>query len=372
MSVYKRGSIWWYKFVWRGEPIRDTTKQGNKRVAQQIEAARKVALAKGEVGLVDTRPVPTFDEFTKRFLEWAAVEKRPNTVKYYNDMVRILLRFPLLARAKLTAIDKELIAAYAEHRRKAKRTGVRRTGHGQITHTVIDKPITLTAISHEIGTIRRILNIAVEWGVLEDVPKIKTGSNTRQLERILSDDEEQQYLAMSPQPLRDFATLSLDTGMRPSEILKLRWEFVVFRPATDEQGSFVQIVMGKTRNARRRIYLTDRVIDVLCRRCQQAGNPAEGWVFPGTDPDGCYSYAALDSQHDRTVQKMAPHGCSGFTTCATPHSLDSTNPVLTAFRCRGSPATLTFARHLGTSIRLLSTFKLRLSALRHITPRGRD
>jgi hypothetical protein len=51
MAVYKRGRVWWYKFNWNGEPIRESTKQTNKRVAEQIEAAKRMALAKGEVGI---------------------------------------------------------------------------------------------------------------------------------------------------------------------------------------------------------------------------------------------------------------------------------------------------------------------------------
>jgi hypothetical protein len=51
MAVYKRGKIWWYKFNWNGETIRESTKQTNKRTAEQMEAAKRTALAKGEVGI---------------------------------------------------------------------------------------------------------------------------------------------------------------------------------------------------------------------------------------------------------------------------------------------------------------------------------
>ena len=52
MAVYKRGRVWWYRFTWKGEPIRETTTQTNKRVAEQIDAAHKTSLAKGEVGIL--------------------------------------------------------------------------------------------------------------------------------------------------------------------------------------------------------------------------------------------------------------------------------------------------------------------------------
>ena len=48
--VYKqpKSKYWWYKFTWNGDPIRKSTRQTNKRVAEQMEAAHKTALAKGE------------------------------------------------------------------------------------------------------------------------------------------------------------------------------------------------------------------------------------------------------------------------------------------------------------------------------------
>jgi hypothetical protein len=51
MALYKRGGVWWFEFVFNGERIRESTKQGNRRTAEQIESARRTQLAKGEVGI---------------------------------------------------------------------------------------------------------------------------------------------------------------------------------------------------------------------------------------------------------------------------------------------------------------------------------
>ena len=61
MGVYKQrnSNNWWYKFAWRGETIRESTKQTNKRVAERMEAARKTQLAKGELGIEDRKASPT-------------------------------------------------------------------------------------------------------------------------------------------------------------------------------------------------------------------------------------------------------------------------------------------------------------------------
>jgi protoheme ferro-lyase len=39
MGLYKRGGICRYRFVWNGELIRESTRQTNRRVAQQMGAA---------------------------------------------------------------------------------------------------------------------------------------------------------------------------------------------------------------------------------------------------------------------------------------------------------------------------------------------
>jgi hypothetical protein len=51
MSSYKRGDVYWYKFMWKGELIRESTKQGNDKVARKMEAAHRTRLAEGMVGI---------------------------------------------------------------------------------------------------------------------------------------------------------------------------------------------------------------------------------------------------------------------------------------------------------------------------------
>jgi len=103
MGVYKRGDVWWYKFKFSGEAVRVSTKQSNKRVAEQIEAAHKTALAKGEVGITDRKRVPTLAEFVPRFTE--AIETqcadKPATVSFYRDKIRCLMAFRRFASARL-------------------------------------------------------------------------------------------------------------------------------------------------------------------------------------------------------------------------------------------------------------------------------
>jgi len=43
--IYKRGKSYWYKFMWSGEIIRESTKQGNDKTARNLESAHRARLA---------------------------------------------------------------------------------------------------------------------------------------------------------------------------------------------------------------------------------------------------------------------------------------------------------------------------------------
>jgi hypothetical protein len=124
MSVYKqKGSKnWWYKFTWRGRQIRESTKQPNKRVAEQIEAAHKAGLAKAEVGIREKKPVPTLREFIDNdfapFVE-SRFANKAKTLEYYRIGLKNLREFEPLANSLLDAITGDKIAAFIAKRRQA-------------------------------------------------------------------------------------------------------------------------------------------------------------------------------------------------------------------------------------------------------------
>src|SRR5580765_6023357 len=112
MAVYKRGKTWWYKFNWNGETIRESTKQTNKRTAEQIEAAHKTSLAKGEVGIRDRKPVPALAHFMEQdFMPFVRTTKasKPNTIRFYKNSVANLKAYSKLAGLRLDEITTEHI-----------------------------------------------------------------------------------------------------------------------------------------------------------------------------------------------------------------------------------------------------------------------
>jgi hypothetical protein len=57
MAIYKRGGVYWYEFVFDHKRVRESTRQGNRHVAVEMQAARRTDLAKSMVGLANPAPI---------------------------------------------------------------------------------------------------------------------------------------------------------------------------------------------------------------------------------------------------------------------------------------------------------------------------
>jgi hypothetical protein len=107
--------VYWYKFMWQGKLVRESTKQGNDKVARQMEAAHRTSLAKGEVGIRERRPSPTLAEFMSHtFHPWveSTFREKPRTAIWYRGGIRRLSEFALLAKARLSEITAETVHSY--------------------------------------------------------------------------------------------------------------------------------------------------------------------------------------------------------------------------------------------------------------------
>jgi hypothetical protein len=106
---------WWYKFTWNGQRIRESTKQTNKRLTEQIEPAHKAALTRGEVGIGDKQPVPTLagfaDELFLPFVRSTSAAK-PNTIRPYENSIANLKAHAKIASLPIDQTTSEAIAAF--------------------------------------------------------------------------------------------------------------------------------------------------------------------------------------------------------------------------------------------------------------------
>jgi integrase len=307
MAVFKRGKKWWYKFVWNGEEFRESTKQTNKRVVEQMEAAHKASLAKGEVGIRDRVPVPTLKEFAEKdfkpYIE-SRFQNKPKTLDYYRNGLRSLSTYTPLANCTLDNITSDKIGGFVAKLRAAE--------------------LAVSSINRQLEVLRRIFKLAVEWGKVEKtLPKVEMLAGENHRDRVLSPEEEDRYLEVStaigedilwayqralegiratkrgeepirpedPFLLRDTATVLTDCGLRPEECFRLRWEHVRDRA--------VHIPFGKTENARRTIPLTQRAAAILEMRRAEAKSE---WVFPAPTRSGHIEKSSLKRQHSKSCR----------------------------------------------------------------------
>jgi integrase len=287
--IYKRGGVYWYKFMWHGDLVRESTKQGNDKVARQMEAAHRTSLAKGEVGIRDKKPVPTMRQFCEQRVEpWAKStfkQAAPKTWLWYCFGINSVKNSATLGDLKVDDIGPELIAEFASERQ---RDGLQ-----------------VSSINSCLRALRRVLRLAVEWKVIESYPKVKFLGGEHRRERVISLGEEARYLAAASPLLHDVSIVLFDTGVRPDECHSLRWENVNWDGGRN--GVFL-VAKGKTKAARRVLPMSPRVRSVLECRWKLAKQPEEGWVWPADTNDGHINHDSLKLQHRKALKaaKLRP------------------------------------------------------------------
>lgn len=287
MSIFKRGQTYWFNFVFEGQHIQQSTKQGNPRVARQVEAAYRTALAKHEVGITERKAAaPTLARFIEdRFTPWVRAQFEQASPKAWKNWYRIQLKnilgYAPLASRKLDAITGEQAADYAAY---LQARGL--------------KPASVNA---SLRALRRCLKIAAEWGIITAAPKVKLLRGEAHRERVVTPEEEQRYLAAATPLLADIATVLVDSGMRPEECFRLRWESVAWNHPQAPYGT-LQVTHGKTAAARRMIPLSPRVRAILERHWQHGGHPMVGWVWPAATRSGHMEPSTVRKHHDEALE----------------------------------------------------------------------
>ena len=286
MAIYKRGRTYWYKFMWNGELVRESTRQANDRVARQMESAHRTSLAKGEVGIREQKTAPSLRSFCDdRFEPWAKATFEANAKKswlWYRTGIRSLLSYKKIADLPLDAITGESASEFASSR--------------------LTRNLQIATANSSLRVLRSILHRAVEWGVISAVPKIKLLPGERRRERVITQEEEALYLSAVSEPLASVATILADTGTRPEEAFRLRWESITW--ANGRHGTLL-VTHGKTAAARRVIPMTPRVRATLETRWECAEKPAEGWIWPAPTKSGHLEPSSIRKRHTAAFDAIA-------------------------------------------------------------------
>jgi integrase len=276
MSVFKRGKVWWYEFETRGERVRESTRQGNKRVAEQIEAARRTQMAKGEVGLKDKLLAPTLQEYAqKNFLPHISVKKaeKLKTLVFYRNSVKNLLKFEKLATARLDQINVPMIDLFISQRRA--------------------EGAQISTVNRELAVLRRMFSLMPELrnDLSFPAPKVTLQAGENRRERLVSPEEEKLYLDATGPLLHDVALVLFDSGLRPEEAYSLKWPFI--------RNGNIENFQGKTDRARRSIPATPRIMEMFERRFATADGE---FIFSAPTKSGHVDRSSIVKQHSAALK----------------------------------------------------------------------
>jgi len=240
MAIFKRGRVYWYHFVFNGVHIQESSKQGNPRVARQMEAAHRTSLAKGEVGIREKKTVPVFEDFVPRVMEEIRKNsnEHPRTAEFYEDVFNRILRFQPLSKARLGSVNPELLSRFTTYQLKE---------------------LAPATVNRCLAAIRRALYLAYDWELIDRVPKFEMLNGERRREFVLNGAVRDEFMGGLPEPCKTIARFLVDTGLRIGECCSLTWDRVFIQNGV----SYVYVDRGKTKRAQRYIPLTETAQAIL-------------------------------------------------------------------------------------------------------------
>jgi site-specific recombinase XerD len=197
MLYKKEGSrFWWYDFMFDGRRIQESARTENRKAALDIEAGRRIQLAKGEVGLIDT-PKFTIGELLDG-LERRWLREDKASAQNLSLLKKTREDWKTKWAHELTKKDLEV---YLDRRKK--------------------EEYSVASSNRILQTLRRAFRIAdVPWPKFS-LPSEKGNIRTQ---RYTPEQWKKILAALPDDGLRTFCEWSYLVGMRKGEASKLTWD----------------------------------------------------------------------------------------------------------------------------------------------------
>jgi integrase len=223
MGIYRRGGVWWYEFVFRGQRIRESTGSASRTLAAKAERQRHSELEQAVNNVSRTKRHKLFSLAAK---EWLAANKarwsESNVAIQGYNVDHLSSYFGRMLLADITA---ERIGRYQAKRRTE-------------TYGKAHKKTSARTVNMEIATLRMILKSNKLWSALAD--EVKMLPERKKVGKALSAAQAKKLLAacrQSPQPsLYTAVVVFCNTALRNGELRRARWDQVDFLRAEFQVG----------------------------------------------------------------------------------------------------------------------------------------
>ncbi len=335
MELYRQGKskFWTADFILDGRHYRKSTQKTTKSAATEVAMEFYRQAQQKQIPMRKKRPLYLAEFAEEKFLPFVRESALDaDTKRYYETGWRLLSDTP----AKDWRMD-QIKKSQAE---------------------VLNFPASGANANCALRTLRRMLSLAQDWDVIDRKPRIRL---RKEVERsaVFDANMEKRFLEKAPQPLRDVFLVSHDASLRPDEVIRMRWENVLWNK------KLIFVPEGKTDNAKRYVPLSHRVSELL--RARQKGTKSP-WVFPSKRKKNDHiSYFPVAKQFSK-VRKAAkiPHGVVLY---SARHSfatdmLDRTGNIVLVGKLLGHRSVTTTQRYLHPAMKGMAELVDARNALR--------
>lgn len=240
MAVWKRGDTWYIDYYFLGKRCKEAVGP-SKKVAEAALGKIKAEIREGRFFDRKAARVIPFKELVEEYEKHAKGKKSYHVERHYIKRVKEHFSGRLLH--EISALDVE---KYKNIRKE--------------TPTRMKRPRSGTAVNRELACLRAMLNKAVQWELIERNPaaRVKMFPEPSGRNQFLSIEEAGRLLDACHPHLRPIVLCALETGMRKSELLGLRWK--------DIRNGMIYLTADRTKNGKpREIPVSMRLAEGLKR-----------------------------------------------------------------------------------------------------------
>jgi integrase len=314
MTLYRRGTIWWYRFEFQGALIRESTGVTNKESARIKETDRKSDLRNGRAP-VRRAHAPLFalaaeDWLKAKHADWAAKT-------YIIERTNVAHLTPKFGKRLLSDIDANDVRIYKANR--------------------MESGASPKTISLELGTLRALLrfhNLDATWRAIAKQVKL---ARAEKIGRVISTNEEMALLSecrtSRSRSLYVAVVLALQACLRYSEIQQLRWQHIDLGRRTITVGkSKTDAGEGRVIPMSRFLYETlalwtaqfpDHRLNHFVFPAEKYGQNGSVYSMDATRPIGTWKYAWRDARKRAGVScrfhDLRHTGCTRLLDAGVPH-----------------------------------------------------
>ena len=204
MPVFKRKNTYYIDFYHNGKRYRKRIGENKKNAEIKLKDI-EVKLYKGEyLGITEIDKI-LFEDFTKKYLDYAKINKEPST--YAADEKRLKANLlPYFSGKYLHQINISMIEDFKKMR--------------------AEKAIQGSTINRDLALLKHMFTIAIdtEFALSNPVKKIKFFKESDGRTRFLNQEEINSLLNQCSGMLKTIVLTAIHTGMRRGEIFNLKWQ----------------------------------------------------------------------------------------------------------------------------------------------------